>query len=79
MAFKRHTGYLNVRMLLRVIGWLLLIETAFMTIPFATGLIYREESAFMFLVCMGITATCGISMVSLHPKAGRWGNVRQSC
>ncbi len=73
MAFKRHTGYLNVRMLLRVIGWLLLIETAFMTIPFATGLIYREESAFMFLVCMGITATCGISMVSLHPKSREMG------
>lgn len=36
--------YINIVMLLRVIGWLLLIEAGFMAIPLVTSLIYREPT-----------------------------------
>lgn len=73
MAFFRHKSYINVRMLLRVIGWLLMIEALFMLVPCLTGLIYGENSVMQFLVCMGITAGCGMAMVSLKPKSREMG------
>lgn len=73
MAFFRHKSYINVRMLLRVIGWLLMIEALFMLVPCVTGLIYEENSVIQFLVCMGITAGCGMAMVSLKPKSREMG------
>ena len=73
MAFFRHKSYINVRMLLRVIGWLLMIEALFMLVPCVTGLIYGENSVMQFLVCMGITAGCGMAMVSLKPKSREMG------
>lgn len=73
MAFAQHKGYLNVKMLLRVIGWLLMIEAAFMVIPCVVGLFYGEHSTLQFLVCMGVTAGCGMGMVSLRPKSREMG------
>lgn len=73
MAFLRHKSYINVRMLLRVIGWLLMIEALFMVAPCVTGLIYGEDSVMQFLICMGITAGCGMAMVSLKPKSREMG------
>ena len=73
MAFKQHKGYLNVKMLLRVIGWLLMIEAAFMAIPCIVGLFYNEHSIMQFLLCMGITAGCGMGMVSLKPNSREMG------
>lgn len=73
MAFTQHRGYLNVKMLLRVIGWLLVIEAAFMAIPCITGLFYREDCTLQFLLCMVITAVCGMGMVSLRPKSREMG------
>lgn len=66
-------GYVNFRMLLRVIGWLLMIETLFMLAPTIVGLCYHENSGFKFLICMGITGACGFGMVSLHPKSRDMG------
>lgn len=60
-------------MLLRVIGWLLMIEAMFMVVPCAVGFIYGEESVLNFLVCMGITSACGMAMVSLKPKSREMG------
>ena len=73
MAFFQHKSYINVRMLLRVIGWLLLIEAIFMIIPCVVGLLYEEGSATGFLICMGITAGCGSAMVGLKPKSREMG------
>ncbi len=73
MAFFRHHGYINLRMLLRVIGWLLTIEAAFMVLPCITGLVYGEGSVWRFLICMGITAGCGSFMVALKPKSREMG------
>lgn len=73
MAFKQHKGYLNVNMLLRVIGWLLMIEAGFMAFPCIVGLIYGEHSTLQFLLCMGVTVGCGMGMVSLRPKSREMG------
>lgn len=41
MSFVRHKSYLNIKMLLRVIGWLLMIESAFMLVPSVVSIIYE--------------------------------------
>ena len=37
MAFKSKS-YINIKMLLRVIGWLLMVEAAMMLVPLLVGL-----------------------------------------
>lgn len=69
----RNRSYINFRMLLRVIGWLLVIESIFMAAPCVVGLIYKEVSVIGFLITMGITASCGMIMVSLKPKSREMG------
>ena len=56
-------------MLLRVIGWLLIIEAIFMLAPCIVGFIYDEHSGLKFLICIGITLGTGLSMVSLKSKS----------
>ncbi|MDE5791126.1 MAG: TrkH family potassium uptake protein [Muribaculaceae bacterium] len=68
MKYFRHRAYINIPMLLRVVGLLLIIEAGFMVVPMVTGLIYGEGSALKFLICMGITAGAGVGMVSLKPR-----------
>ena len=60
-------------MLLRVIGWLLLTEAGMMTIPCIVGMLYKEGSAIQFLICIGITAVCGLALMSLRPKSRDMG------
>ncbi|MDE5795619.1 MAG: TrkH family potassium uptake protein, partial [Muribaculaceae bacterium] len=73
LPFLRHKSFINFKMLLRVIGWLLLIEAGFMIIPCVTALIYGEQSYLDFLICIGITAVCGVSMMSLKPDSREMG------
>lgn len=73
MAFLRHSGYINMRMLLRVVGWLLVIEAAVMIVPCIVGLLYGEDSTLSFVICFGLTAICGMGMVSLKPKSREMG------
>ena len=47
MAYR--SSVINWRMLVRVMGWLLLIEGAFMLVPIATALYYGEEDLEAFL------------------------------
>lgn len=60
-------------MLLRVIGWLLVIEAFFMLAPTIVGFVYGEHSGLKFLICMGITIGAGVGMVSLKPKSKEMG------
>lgn len=71
LAVKR--GYINFRMLFRVIGWLLTIEAVFMLAPTIVGLCYGEHSGIKFLISMGITAGSGFGMISLKPKSREMG------
>lgn len=73
MKLFHHKSYINLRMLLRVIGWLLTIEALFMVIPCIVGVIYHEQSAIKFLICIGVTAGCGSAMVAMKPKSREMG------
>ncbi len=50
----------NIPMLLRVIGWLLMIEAAFMLIPLGTSLFYNERDWIAFAIAAGSTALIGL-------------------
>lgn len=73
MNLRQKISYINVRMLLRVIGWLLSIEALFMIIPFVVGLIYKEPASWRFLICLGGTAAFGAGLMSLKPKSRDMG------
>ncbi|MCM1483982.1 MAG: TrkH family potassium uptake protein [Muribaculaceae bacterium] len=59
----------NILMVFRVIGWLLMIESAFMAVPFITSLIYSEPDSSAFLIGMCATAGTGALLTfGLRPK-----------
>lgn len=60
-------------MLLRVIGWLLLIEAGFMAVPLVVSLLYGDEDYIPFLISSGITVAAGFGMVSLRPRTRDMG------
>lgn len=72
-GYIRHRSYINLPMLLRVVGWLLMIEALFMTVPTAVALINDNESFLPFLLCMGITAGAGGLMTLLKPRSRDMG------
>ena len=61
---------INYPMLLRVVGWLLMIEAGFLLIPLLTCLIYQETSDLVaFAISAGITAVVGVLMTfGIHPR-----------
>ncbi|MDE6243593.1 MAG: TrkH family potassium uptake protein, partial [Muribaculaceae bacterium] len=61
--------YINIVMLLRVIGWLLLIEAVFMSIPMIAAFIFKEDSFQAFLIGLGICAGVGLMLMSLKPAS----------
>ena len=73
MAERDKKAYINFRMLLRVIGWLLTIESFFMLAPCIVGFFYGENSGLQFLICIGITLGAGLGMTSLKPKSREMG------
>lgn len=73
MALLQKRSFINIRMLLRVIGWLLTIEALFMVVPFIVGVIYHEASIWRFLLCAGGTAFVGAGLMSLRPKSREMG------
>lgn len=68
-SYIRNRSYINLPLLLRVIGYLLMIEAVFMIIPLIIGLIYESESFVPFLICIGITGVSGGLMTLLKPKS----------
>ena len=73
MFHKHSRSYINFRMLLRVIGWLLVVEAAVMVVPSVTGLIYHEDSSLYFFLCAAITGLCGFGLVSMRPNSREMG------
>lgn len=71
--YKKHRYYINLLMLLRVIGYLLVIEALFMAVPCIVALIYHERALTSFLVCAGITGICGAGMTMLRPRSKDMG------
>lgn len=72
MVFKSKS-YLNILMLLRVIGWLLMIECCFMAAPLIAGIIYGEHQSLAFLISMAITGGAGVGMIFLRPHSKEMG------
>lgn len=62
MAIFSNTQRINFPMLLRVLGWLLIIEAMFMTVPLVTCLLYKEADYLPFLCTFGITLATGLLM-----------------
>lgn len=61
-------SYINFRMLLKILGFLLLIETAFMIIPAVVSMSYGEYDFKGFLYSILITAVSGTALVNLRPQ-----------
>lgn len=72
-SYKKHRYYINILMLTRVIGYLLVIESLFMLIPCAVALFYQEEALWNFLISAGITGICGAGMMMLQPRSKDMG------
>lgn len=73
LLYLRHRAYINLRLLLRVIGYLLVIEAVFMLIPLGFAIAYEDESFVPFLICLGITGVSGSLMMMLKPKSREMG------
>ena len=74
MSLLQHTRYINGRMILKVTGWLLLIEAAFLLIPTAVGLAYGEYDGMVFGCVAAFTAMVGLAMRAIksnHSNMGR--------
>lgn len=69
----RHRDYINVPMLMRVIGWLLITEACIMALPCICGIVYGETNTVGFLIAMGITLAVGLGLMSLRPKSREMG------
>ncbi len=66
MTMRRIERYnINVPVLLRVVGWLLLIETLFMLVPLATCLCYEEEDWMCFAGTCALTLVAGLGLTRL--------------
>lgn len=59
---KKISNGINLPMILRVIGWLLMIEAAFMAAPLLTGLIYGEDNLTAFICTIAATGGTGFAM-----------------
>ena len=60
---------INLPMVARVIGWLMMIEGIFMSIPLVTCILYEETDWLAFAISIGVTFATGAAMTfCLHPR-----------
>ena len=69
----KNTRSINFRMLLKVTGWLLLIEAVFMLIPALTSLCYGESDVIPIALCAAATALAGVLMRFIRPRYTQMG------
>ncbi len=60
---------MNRRMIIHILGVLLLAVAAFMLLPLAVSLIYKENTALCFLISIGITAAAGCGFLLVKPRS----------
>ena len=61
-------------MLVRVMGWLVMIEAVFMAVPLATAFFYGEDDALAFEVGLAVTAVTGAGMTFFsRPRRSEMG------
>lgn len=66
---------INFSVILRIIGWLLMIESFFMLLPLFTAWYYGEADIFAFAVGVGLTLVSGIGLT--FGLRGRTGEMRK--
>ncbi|MBD5301826.1 MAG: TrkH family potassium uptake protein [Bacteroides sp.] len=66
-------AYINILLLLRTVGWLLIIEALFMILPCIVAMLNENESFWPFVCCIGITGVSGLLMTFLRPKSRDMG------
>lgn len=59
---------MNYSIVFYIIGWILNFETAFMALPTAVALIYRESEVWCFLATMAVCLMVGMLLVRRKPK-----------
>ena len=65
---------INIPVVLRIIGLLLIIEGLFLLVPLATCLVYGEKDWLCFLVTMVVTTVAGTVMTfGIRPRNPRMG------
>lgn len=60
-------------MLLRTVGWLLMVLSCFMIFPLITAIIYGDSEIRPILISMAITLGCAMGLMSLKPKSKEMG------
>ncbi len=74
MRIKDYTSTINFRVILRIIGLLLMIEGAFLSIPMATAIVYEEKDWLCFMVTLVLTVVTGFFMAfGIKPRSPRMG------
>lgn len=75
MIKESHRRYINYPMLLKITGWLLMIEAVFMIIPTVTSICYEEADAWPFGLTAVATALIGMLLTAKvraeHSRMGR--------
>ncbi len=71
---RRLYHHFNWRMLMRVVGWLLMIESGFMLVPSIVGLAYGEHDWLVFTLTMLFTFGCGAFLSRyIQPESTKMG------
>ncbi len=74
MQRRHERKFINAAMLFKVIGWLLMIESMFMIVPFAVSLYYGESDWVPFACGAAITAFVGLIMTTrIKARTSRMG------
>lgn len=59
---------MNFSVVFHILGWILNVEAALMTLPMITGFIYGEAAAFSFLITIAICLAIGVPLAVYKPK-----------
>lgn len=59
---------MNYRIISYILGWVLIIEAAFLLLPFVVGVYYGESAAIAFLLSAAIAAAVGAPFVIKKPR-----------
>ncbi|MDE6697120.1 MAG: TrkH family potassium uptake protein [Muribaculaceae bacterium] len=69
----KHNAYINLPMLMRTVGWLLMVLSGFMIFPLITSIIYGDSEIRPIIISMAITIGCAMGLMSLKPKSKEMG------
>lgn len=65
--------FVNLLMLLRMIGWLLMIEAAFMVFPLIATFVYQDGELSDFMISLLITGAASLVLMRLRPRSREMG------